>query len=397
MKNPNALLPVSGLRHLKTLRPLLASLHGEHDHPNRSLHCDDLMMWLILSFFNPSLQSLRALQSASGSRPFQRRTGLDRFALASFSEALSVFDPEAVGRIFEDLAGQVHAQDAPPRPASLPKAIEVLAHDGSVWKALPRMARDFYAVPLTRSRKGELKGHFRFSVLRGAPVGVQLTPGSTDERHVLPQQLEANMLYLLDRGYLSRWLFEQITAARASFISRLKQDSVYEVLEERPLTAAARQAGVVADQRIRWQDQEFRLVTVVRRAPPPTNLHPRRKRGKHRAAPRTEGPEQRWLLITNRFDLSAEDVALLYTYRWHIEVFFRWLKCTLKCAHLFSESENGFALQMYAALIASLLVMLYTGRKPNKRLLETLSLYLVGWAEVADVRRVLKNCRPVKH
>jgi IS4 transposase len=84
-------------------------------------------------------------------------------------------------------------------------------------------------------------------------------------------------------------------------------------------------------------------------------------------------------------DLDADILVLLYHYRWKIELFFRWLKCTMKCAHLFCESENGMKIQFYAALIASLLVLLYTGRKPCKRIWEALQLHFAGWAEWKDV------------
>ena len=90
-------------------------------------------------------------------------------------------------------------------------------------------------------------------------------------------------------------------------------------------------------------------------------------------------------LITDRLDMPAETIALLYAYRWHIEIFFRWLKCTLGCRHLLAESENGIRIQMYAALIASLLVILWTGRKPSKTSWMMLGLYFQGWATLDEL------------
>ena len=74
-----------------------------------------------------------------------------------------------------------------------------------------------------------------------------------------------------------------------------------------------------------------------------------------------------WWLLTNKLDLPAELVALGYRYRWTVELFFRWLKCVLGCKQLLTTSENGVALQIYTALIASLLIVLWTGRKLMKR------------------------------
>ena len=69
----------------------------------------------------------------------------------------------------------------------------------------------------------------------------------------------------------------------------------------------------------------------------------------------------------------------------HIELFFRWLKCTLGCRHLLSQSENGVQLQVYMALIASLLLSLWVGRAPTKRTYELLCFYLSDWASPQEV------------
>ena len=84
-------------------------------------------------------------------------------------------------------------------------------------------------------------------------------------------------------------------------------------------------------------------------------------------------------LITDRLDLDADLVALAYRYRWSVELFFRWLKCVLGARHLVAQNENGVTLQMYAALIVSLLIVLRTGRKPTKRTFEMIQFYLLGW------------------
>jgi hypothetical protein len=69
----------------------------------------------------------------------------------------------------------------------------------------------------------------------------------------------------------------------------------------------------------------------------------------------------------------------------HIELFFRWLKCLLGCRHLLSQSENGVQLQVYMALIASLLISLWVGRAPTKRTYELRCFYLSGWASPQEV------------
>ena len=98
-----------------------------------------------------------------------------------------------------------------------------------------------------------------------------------------------------------------------------------------------------------------------------------------------------WWLLTNKLDLPAELVALGYRYRWTVELFFRWLKCVLGCKQLLTTSENGVALQIYTALIASLLIVLWTGRKPTKRTWEMLQFYFQGWASLDEVEAHLEK------
>lgn len=384
--------PLHGLRKLRDFRHLLVKLQAGADHPNRKLHYDDFVLWLLLAYFNPVLSSMRAMQRASASPTFRERVELPRFALGSFSEAARTFDPERLRQIALELAATTTPAQVTAAPAGLPADWQVWAADSSVWKLLPRLARAFYAAPLTRCRKGEGKGHFLFDVLRGVPEDVLLTPGSRDDRHLLPLQLRPRVLYVLDRGYFSAVLFAALTTAGASFVARGRENGQWTEVAESPLDAAGRAAGVQRDCRIHWQGREMRLVVAKRFVPPPANLHPRRKNGKHRAAERGVVGEQVWYLLTDRFDLSAAEVVQLYAYRWTIEVFFRWLKCILGCRHLFAECEQGFAFQIYAALLATLLLVRYTGCKPCKALLEVLTLYLQGWAGEEDVCRVARRC-----
>ena len=87
------------------------------------------------------------------------------------------------------------------------------------------------------------------------------------------------------------------------------------------------------------------------------------------------------LICTDRLDLPAEVIALIYKCRWQIEIFFRFFKHILGCRHLLSCCDNGIELQIYAAIIACLLIALYTGRKPTLRTYEMFCWYLTGWAD----------------
>jgi IS4 transposase len=94
-------------------------------------------------------------------------------------------------------------------------------------------------------------------------------------------------------------------------------------------------------------------------------------------------------------DLDADLVALAYRYRWSVELFFRWFKCILGCQHLLSTCENGVEIQVYVAIIASLLVSLWTGRKPTKRTYEMLCFFFCGMADedelIAHLNKLKKH------
>ena len=72
------------------------------------------------------------------------------------------------------------------------------------------------------------------------------------------------------------------------------------------------------------------------------------------------------MLVSNkaREELSAQLLALIYRRRWRVELFFKWLKCILGCRHWLAESQRGVALQVYCALIAALLLLRSSGRRP---------------------------------
>jgi hypothetical protein len=391
---------LQGLKLFQPLQRFFDELRRIKAHPNRSHFLDDHLLLLLLAYFNPAISGLRQLVALPLHKHVEGNLGLHRTSLGSFSEASSVFDPEPIRKIFLELSGQAKALNGPRRPDGLPPGIDILAGDATLWKLLPRMVHSLYQQPLTRARKGELKAHFIFNVLDNVPVDVEFSDGKKDERHVLPLQVEAGAIYILDRGYVSQMVWRAILAAQSSFVARLKNNTAYTLLESLPLSDAAREAGVVSDERVQISKLGqapliLRVVRAKKVCEPSRNLDPKHKRGKH-AAPDKAPAEHELILLTDRFDLDAGEVVALYSYRWQIEVFFRWFKCIMKCRHLFAETQNGMALQIYAALIAGLLVVIYTGRKPTKQLLFLLQGYLRDDLDWKHVEAEIAKLKPAK-
>ena len=86
--------------------------------------------------------------------------------------------------------------------------------------------------------------------------------------------------------------------------------------------------------------------------------------------------------MTNNFSLSAADIALLYKYRWSIELFFKWIKQHLKVKSFWGYSENAVRIQLYTAIIAYVTVAIMKEelkiKYSNYEILQILSLTLLN-------------------
>jgi hypothetical protein len=364
---------LQGFKYLRLLGPLLEGLHGHataRDRAgNRRLHFDQLVSLLLLYFFSPVLTSLRGLRQASDLAKVQRTLGVPRLGLGTLSEGSRAFDPE----LLRPLLGTLAAEAVPVVAGREAEALRQLtAVDGSLLPALPRMAWALWQDADHRAAKM----HVQFEVLKGVPCDATVTTGNGSERDQLRAMLRPGRLYVIDRGYVDYALFHDILEAGSSFIGRVCDDVAFRVAEERPLTAEATSAGVIRDVVVsrlgtdHHKDELHRAVRLVLVATGKT---------------RPDGTAEVLILCTDRLDLAAELVALGYKFRWSVELFFRWLKCILGCRHLLFESPRGVALQVYVALIASVLVSLWTGHKPTKRTYEMLCFYFSGMASLEEL------------
>jgi hypothetical protein len=360
--------PLQGTKYLAQLAPLLERLRPigtERDKAgNREFFFDQYASLLLLYFFNPTLTSLRGLEKTTDLKKVQQRLGCKHISRSTLSEAGAVFDPEPLREILMELAQQMPPATLPAEQAALRTLTAV---DGSLLPALPRMVWALWQDETHRA--GKL--HLHFEVARGIPVDASVTVGQGSEVHELRQHLQAGCLYVLDRGYAAYGLLADILAAHASFVVRTKENTAFTVLEERPLLAAAQVAGVVQD------------VIVDRLG---TSHHKQEIRQPLRLVEVADGAS-RVLLLTDQLDWPAELVALAYRYRWTVELFFRWLKCILGCRHWLGESLGAVTIQVYMALIVSLLLTIWTNRKPTKRTFEMICHYFTGWATEDELQR----------
>jgi hypothetical protein len=368
---------LQGFKYFKAISGMLESLHQagcQRDRAgNRKLHMDQYMSLLLLYMFNPICTSLRAVQQASQLKKVQRKLGCPRASLGSLSEASTIFDSALMQEIITELSDQL-------RPISTHTKIDDLARiltvvDGTLINALPKMTW-----ALWRNKYNAIKAHTQFDIEKYVPIKITITQGNASEIEVLARNLEPGRIYVKDRGYVSFALFTKILEAGSSFICRLKEKSGYECLQDYELTPDALAAGIIFDKKVRLGCRE----RVRRQLAGPVRLiaikcKPNKKRFRNGLG----GPAQGEILLiaTDIFDLEAEVIGLIFKHRWAVEVFFRFFKHVLGCRHLLSYNHNGIELQTYAAIIACMLIALWTGRKPTLRTYEMLCWYFTGMAD----------------
>ncbi len=386
---------VQKLSILRSFNPLLKRLHDHADCFNRKLHYDQYVSLTLLYFFNPILTALRSIQQVSTLKNVQSKLGIKRTSLGSLSAASQIFDPELLTPIISELASKVDSLTLDKRLQDLD--VTVVAVDGTLLKALSKM---LWALWLDEDHRA-VKMHLEFDILKGAPLRAQVTHANANERTQLKSSLSSGKLYCLDAGYREYRLLDDIIRKKSSFVVRLQGNTNYEIIEERQLSEADIKVGVEFDRTVKLGCKQkrdtlskpIRIIQIHYSDERALSGYKRKSRVSSKKTFRTNSPEHTLLIATDRMDLPAELIGLLYRYRWQIELFFRWFKCILGCQHLLSLSENGIKIQVYCALIASLLIRLWTGRKPTKRTFEMICLYFQGWATMDELTKHIKELK----
>lgn len=380
---PGAAHDLQGFKYLNDVLPLLRRLRpcgtASERAGNRKCFADHYAALLLLYFFNPVLTSRNALLQAARLAKVQAFCGDRPVAAGSFSEAQHLFDPALLESLVTELAGRIPDAKVPEDWDSLKTLTAV---DGSLLPALPRMAWALWK----DDEHTAAKMHVHFEVLRGIPIRATVTTGNDSERQQLRRTLQAGRLYVIDRGYAAYQLFQDILDGGSQFIGRIRDNAVWEVVEERPVSATAAAAGVRSDRLVRLGGDKSKeaLRQPVRVLEVATGKVDSR------------GVPEVLLLASSCQEMAAELVALGYKFRWEEELFFCWFKCVLGRRHLVSESREGVRVQVYVALIANLLLTLWAGKKPSKRTFEMFCLFFMGWATEEELQRHLERLKDQK-
>jgi IS4 transposase len=214
-----------------------------------------------------------------------------------------------------------------------PELGDLVAIDGSLIDAVMSMRWADY-------RKGAKKAkvHLGFNINQSIPTKIFFTDGKGDERPFVSRILSPGQTGVMDRYYQCHKNFDLWQEEGKYFVCRIKARTKKTLIEAQKIASD----GIV-----------FYDAIVLLGTPSVSQTTKELRLVGYRI-----GHAEYWV-ATNRYDLSAEQIALTYKLRWEIEKFFGWWKQHLKVYHLIARSEYGFMVQMIAGLISYLLLSIY--------------------------------------
>ena len=377
--DPSSPVELLGGKYVKQIEKHLRHLRSAYAHGNRELFYDDLVTAYLLSFFNPSINSLRTLGDMSRTPQAQEHLHLKKLCRSTLSDANALMD----ARLLEPLIAHLRAQipDLKRRDGHLARLLhQVQIVDGSFFAAAADVA---FAI----TRRNGAKDNPRHSKVRLdlhldgwlLPRHLVISGSECSESKSAQQQIDPHAIYIVDRAYIDFEYVSLLLSKSADLVLRLKQEINFEVREKQPLDEEDRAAGVITDSIGQltgsphsWRhlpEQELREVVIFDE----------------------KNPDKPIRLLTSLIDLPAHVIAQLYRWRWQIELFFRWLKVHAHFRHLISHSRNGMTLGFYVAVIAVLLIYLHTGRPMSKYAYNLLALCANGWGSIQDILPILEE------
>ena len=248
---------------------------------------------------------------------------------SSFFEAMSDRGLEQFLFVFQELQKRACAILS----KKFPELGDLIAIDGSFIDAVLSM---YWANYCDGAKKAKV--HVGFDINRSIPRKVFLTDGKSGERPFVDQILEPGETGVLDRGYQCHAAFDLWQEHNKHFACRIKFNTTKTCLEMYP----------VPDKSIVFYDAKVKLGQAgVNQTEKPLRL----------VGYRVDGTD--YWVATDRFDLTAEQIAQIYKLRWEIEKFFAWWKRHLRVYHLISRSQHGLMIQILSGLITYLLLAIY--------------------------------------
>ena len=255
---------------------------------------------------------------------------------SSFFEAINNRGLEQLTEVFSHLVRQA-GKALPAEYAHLGNLVSI---DGSLIDAVLSMEWADY-----RNGSKKAKAHVGFDINRGIPRKIYLSDGKEGERPFVDKIIEKGETGVMDRGYQSHDHFDQWQTAEKFFVCRIRENTHKTLIRENAVNPDSivfyDNIVLLGTKGTNQTEKELRLVGY-----------------------RIDGKD--FWVATNRYDLTAEEVAQVYKLRWSIETFFGWWKRHLKVYHLIARSEYGLMVQILGGLITYLLLAIYCREQHNE-------------------------------
>lgn len=375
---------VQGGKHVALLQDHLEALRREHPdddaHGNRRLFANDVVVALLLAFYNPTLKSLRTIEDFSQTRQAQKHLSVRKLCKSTLSDFHRVADPELLRPLIDRLHQEARLKDR--LPGDLPETLgQILAVDGSYFAVAADVAWGVMHATNAGKKRVSVRADVHLDVATWMPEIIDVYGAGTSEADSAALHVRAGAIYVYDRGIFSFDLVRAQIDADAFFVHRLvkpgERTPKFLVESERTLTDEDRAAGVISDRLGRFAGSKHREA-------PDTLL-----REVVIASPGESDGEIR--LLTNLIDLEARHLGTIYRYRWQVELFFRWLKTIVNFEHLITQSRKGILLNFYVAIIGTLLMYVFTGGKPSVYAFNLLSMAANCGATLEEILPILKE------
>ena len=271
---------------------------------------------------------------------------------SSFFEAINSRGLDQLIEVFQALQAQAKGI----LPVDFSHLGELVAIDGSLIDAVLSMHWADY-----REGAKKAKTHLGFDINRGIPQPLFLTHGKGDERPFVSQILAPGQTGVMDRYYQCHGNFDLWQEEHKHFVCRIREKTIKTVVSLNPVTPGSLvfydAVVLLGTQGVNRTQSALRVVGY-----------------------RVE--DKTYWVATDRHDLSAEEVTLIYKLRWNIETFFGWWKRHLRGYHLIARSEQGLMTQILAGLITYLLLASYCHEQHHEK---------VSIKRVRELRIKIKN------
>lgn len=190
-----------------------------------------------------------------------------------------------------------------------------------------------------RQTKGAIKLHVGLNHRGYLPEFMSISNGKThDVTAGRELNFPAGSIVAMDKGYNDYAWYKQLSDKGIFFVTRLKSNAKYRVLERKEVTG---KKGITSDQKIQWTGAQ-----AARKCPIPLR----------RIEYRDPDAGKHYTFLTNNFKLSSATIAAIYKARWQIELFFKWIKQNLKIKSFLGHSKNAVMTQIWIAMCAYLLL-----------------------------------------